>query len=72
MKIIGKNKVTFGNVTFEDVQNARQNATHSVNGIFATFCDLNSSCDDCNRRVRLWCKIRNRIRKRQETIIKKL
>lgn len=41
-------------------------------GTYRTYCELHGSCDNCNPKVRLLCKIRNRwINYIQEMIIEK-
>lgn len=40
--------------------------------LFYRYCHFNSCCENCNKKVRFWCKVRNRLVKHQERIIKKL
>lgn len=41
-------------------------------GTYRTYCELHSSCDVCNPKVKFLCKVRNRwINSIQELIIKK-
>lgn len=40
--------------------------------LFNTYCGLNSCCEECNKKVRFWCKIKERLVCHQEKIIKKL
>ena len=40
-----------------------------VYGYFNAYCYLNSSCDTCNRRVRLLCRLKNKIEDWQKEII---
>ena len=42
---------------------------NSVFGHFNAYCHLNGSCDTCNWRVRLLCKLKNKIEDWQENII---
>lgn len=42
---------------------------HRVYGHFNAYCHLNSSCDSCNRWVRLLCKIKSKIEDLQTEII---
>lgn len=39
--------------------------------LFKRYCHFNACCEDCNKRVRLWCKVKKYITKHQEKIIKK-
>lgn len=39
--------------------------------LFDRYCWLNSCCEDCDKRVRFWCKVKNRLTEHQEKIIKK-
>ena len=39
--------------------------------LFDTYCYLNSCCEECNRKVRFWCKVKDKLIKHQEKIIKK-
>lgn len=38
--------------------------------LFDTYCQLNGCCEECNRKVRFWCKVKERLIKHQEKIIK--
>ena len=40
--------------------------------LFQRYCHFNSCCENCNTRVRFWCKVKNRLTEHQEKIIKKL
>ena len=42
---------------------------HSVYGHFNAYCYLHSSCDTCNRRVRLLCGLKSKMEDLQEQII---
>lgn len=35
------------------------------------YCWLNSQCEECNKKVRFWCKVADRLFKHQEKIITK-
>ena len=39
--------------------------------LFERYCWLNSCCENCNEKVRFWCKIKNQLIKHQEKIITK-
>lgn len=39
--------------------------------LFDRYCHFNSCCEDCNSKVRFWCKVKNRVIEHQEKIIKK-
>ena len=39
--------------------------------LFDRYCYLNSCCEECNKKVRFWCKVKDKLIKRQEKIIKK-
>lgn len=43
-----------------------------ITGLFKRYCFSNSCCENCNKKVRFWCKIKDRIREHQEKIITKL
>lgn len=40
--------------------------------LFVRYCWFNSCCENCNKNVRFWCKIKDRLIKHQEKIITKL
>lgn len=42
----------------------------NVYGTFQTYCNEHSCCDDCDRKVRFLCKVKNRIEELQSKIIK--
>lgn len=54
-------------IRWEDI-----NSLDKMTGLYQRYCFLNSCCEDCNKRVRFWCVVKDRIRKHQEKIIKKL
>lgn len=58
-------------VTKQMVEDSRHQG-YSTYGIFKGYCDLHSSCDVCNKRVRFWCKVKGEIEKLQTRIIDKL
>ena len=39
--------------------------------LFERYCWLNSCCEECNKKVRFWCKVKDRLIKHQEKIITK-
>lgn len=39
--------------------------------LFERYCRLNSCCENCNKKVRFWCKIKDQLIKHQEKIITK-
>lgn len=39
--------------------------------LFNRYCHFNSCCENCNPKVRFWCKVKKRLVKHQEKIIKK-
>lgn len=39
--------------------------------LFKRYCNFVSCCEDCNSRVRLWCKVKKYLTKHQEKIISK-
>lgn len=57
-----------GKITRKQLNEARFQGPH-VYGYFKAFCDLNDSCDGCNRLVRLLCRLRNKIEILQIKII---
>ena len=40
--------------------------------IFDKYCSLNGCCEECNKKVRFWCKVKERLILHQEKIIKKV
>lgn len=40
--------------------------------LFTRYCHFNSCCENCNKKVRFWCKVRKRIERLQEKIITKI
>lgn len=48
------------------------NAARKGNRLFDSYCFLNSCCEECSKKVRFWCKVKERIAQRQEKIIKKM
>jgi len=54
-------------ITWKDVKSLDR-----LTGLFKKYCFLNSCCENCNLKVRLWCKMKNRITEHQEKIITKL
>lgn len=40
--------------------------------LFDVYCSLNGCCEECNKKVRFWCKVKERIILLQEKIIKRL
>jgi hypothetical protein len=48
------------------------NSLDRITGLFGKYCFLNSCCENCNKKVRFWCVIKDRIREHQEKIITKL
>ena len=48
------------------------NSLDRITGLFNRYCSLNSCCENCNKKVRFWCVVKDRIRERQERIITKL
>lgn len=39
--------------------------------LFRRYCWFNSCCEDCNKRVRFWCRVKELLIKHQEKIITK-
>lgn len=39
--------------------------------LFEKYCHLNGCCEECNKKVRFWCKVKELLIKHQEKIIKK-
>ena len=58
-------------VTKEMINEMRRQC-YSVHGIKKGYCNLHSSCEVCNRKVRFWCKVISYIEDLQIKIIKKL
>lgn len=40
--------------------------------LFYTYCGLNGCCEECNKKVKFWCKVKEHLICHQEKIIKKL
>lgn len=58
-------------VTKEMIDESRRKG-YCVHGIKKGYCDLHSSCDECNKKVRFWCRVITFIEDLQTEIIKKL
>lgn len=41
-------------------------------GLFRRYCFLNSCCENCNKKVRFWCILKDRITDHQQKIITRL
>lgn len=39
--------------------------------LFTVYCDLNSCCEECNKKVRFLCKVKERLTACQDKIIRK-
>lgn len=52
--------------------NDNRHQGYNVYGIFKSYCDLHSSCDECNSRVRFLCKIKSHIEHIQKRIVDKI
>ena len=48
------------------------NSEHRGHRLFNRYCNLNSCCEYCNKKVRFWCKAKERLVKHQEKIIKEI
>lgn len=48
------------------------NSEYKGQPLFYKYCNLNSCCEDCNKKVRFWCKVKDRIMEHQEKIIRKI
>lgn len=46
--------------TREQLEEARH-IGFCTRGYFTTFCDLNRSCEECDRIIRFGCKVKNKI-----------
>ena len=55
-------------ITRQQLQSARRTST-GVQGTFAAYCELHSCCEECNRWVRLLCRIKCKIEDLQKAII---
>lgn len=53
-------------IKWEDV-----NSLDKITGLFKRYCFLNSCCENCSKKVRFWCVIKDHIITHQEKIIKK-
>lgn len=40
--------------------------------LFYRYCNLNSCCEECNKKIRFWCKVKDHLVDHQEKIIAKL
>lgn len=57
-------------ITRQQLEDNRVQGYH-VYGYFKSYCDLHSSCEVCNPKVRFWCKVKNWIEDLQKKIILK-
>lgn len=52
------------------------NSEYKGHSLFDRYCKLNSCCENCNPKVRFWCKVRKglveKIEKHQKKIITKI
>ena len=48
------------------------NAETEGHRLFDKYCCLNSNCKGCNKRVRFWCNVKERLIQRQEKIIREV
>ena len=55
----------------KDIKWADVNSLDGIAGLFERYCFLNGCCEDCSKKVRFWCKVKNRIRTHQVKIITK-
>ena len=44
-------------------------SAYQHHGVFKRYCNAHSHCDKCNKKIRYWCNIKDRITKHQEKII---
>lgn len=63
-------------MTREELEQARREIDeHGVTRIYGyrhAFCGLVNCCDNCDKRIRFWCKVCRRIEKIQEKRILKI
>lgn len=48
------------------------NSEYKGRPLFYRYCNLNSCCENCNKKVRFWCRVGTRLQKHQEKIITKI
>lgn len=48
------------------------NSSYQGRGLFYKYCHLVSCCEDCNKKIRFWCKVKCKIERTQEKLIKKI
>lgn len=48
------------------------NSSYRGRGLFYKYCHLISCCEDCNKKIRFWCKVKRKIENRQIKLIKKI
>ena len=48
------------------------NSERNGHRLFDVYCHLNSCCEECNKRVRFWCKVKDRLITHQDNIIRKM
>lgn len=58
-------------VTKEMINESRGQG-YRVYGIKKGYCDLHSSCSECNKKIQFWCRVITYIENLQTKIIKKL
>lgn len=55
-------------ITREELNESRFQG-NNVRGYFKAYCDLNDCCEYCNRWVRMFCRLKNKIEELQVKII---
>ena len=58
-------------MTRQELQDSRHRG-YKVYGYYNAYCYAQDCCDKCDRTVRFWCKVKNKIEKIQEKRILKI
>lgn len=48
------------------------NSSYRGRGLFYKYCHLVSCCEDCNKKIRFWCKVKRKIESHQNKLIEKI
>lgn len=59
------------NVTRKTLEDGRHQG-YCTYGYFKSYCDLNPSCECCDKRIAFWCKVKCKIEKIQTRRILKI
>ena len=68
--VVGINKQT-GLAIYQTLLKAKYAMSKNYVPAADRYCYLESCCEECNKKVRFWCKVKDKLIKHQEKIIKK-